>query len=90
MLWCGPCTVVAFTGAPLTVAEEALDMVGADCAATSNDDLSAAFSLFGFEMLGLMGFARGREPPLWRFLKMLDARRHAEVRLVIAIQLFDC
>jgi hypothetical protein len=85
-LWCGPCLVSAFAGAPLTVAEEALRKAGCgDFGATTPEDVAAAFWAFGFGMRGVYAFAPGREPPLWRFLRMLDARHHGEARLAISI-----
>jgi hypothetical protein len=89
MLWCGPCLVSAFTGAPLIVAEEAFRRVGADCAASSPEDVAAAFSVFGFGMRGVYAFPPGREPPLRRFLGMLDARHHGESRLAITVSTPD-
>jgi hypothetical protein len=89
MLWCGPCLVAAFTGAPLNEAEEALRRVGADCAATTAVDVAAAFALFGFGMRGVYAFPPGREPPLRRFLRTVDARHHAEARLAITVSTPD-
>jgi hypothetical protein len=71
------------------VAEEALRRVGADCAATTADDVAAAFSLFGFGMRGVYAFPPDREPPLWRFLRMVDARHHGESRLAITVSTPD-
>jgi hypothetical protein len=89
-VWCGPCVLAGFTGASLAAAEAALDLVGcSDHAAVSNDHLSAAFALFGFAVRGLVGFEGGLRPPLWRFLKTLDHRRHAETRLIVGVELFD-
>jgi hypothetical protein len=89
VLWCGPCLVSAFAGAPLSAAEAAFRRVGADCAASSPEDVAAALALFGFGMRGVYAFPPDREPPLWRFLGMVDASRHGESRLAITIETPD-
>jgi hypothetical protein len=80
MLWCGPCLVSAFTGAPLSAVEEAFRKIGCgDFGATTRNDVAAAFSLFGFGMRGVYAFSPNWEPPLWRFLRM--ARRPSPQRV---------